>query len=86
MRLSLHCDYTVTMLVREEISDFTCFCERTARIFPEGSRLPGRNTEAGYFNSFTCIQKGSNRISIESYIRTNDEDPCKDDVLRFKAG
>lgn len=78
VRLTLY--YTATMLVREEISDFTVSVNGQP-VFSERIPLTGGETQKLDISiPVTCIQKGNNRITIESYIRTNDEDPCKDDV------
>lgn len=78
VKLTLY--YTVTMLVREEISDFTVSVNGQP-VFSGRIPLTGGETQKLDISiPSACVRKGSNQISIEAYIRTNDEDPCKDDV------
>lgn len=78
VKLTLY--YTATMLVREEISDFTVSVNGQP-VFSGRVPLTGGETQRVDISiPSACIREGSNQISIESYIRTNDEDPCKDDV------
>lgn len=72
--------YTATSMIREEISDFTVYLN-SQPIY--SGRIPlsyGEVQSLDIIINPEYLQEGSNTIQIESYIRTNDEDACKDDV------
>lgn len=77
-RLTLY--YTSTMLVREEISDFTISVNGRPVYSEKIEVTSGEIQKVTIPIPVDCIQEGFNQISIQSYIRTNEEDPCKDDV------
>lgn len=76
----LHLYYTSTMLVLEEISDFTVSINGRP-VYSEKISITNGEIQSVVIPIPTeCIREGINQISIESYIRTNEEDPCRDDV------
>lgn len=77
-RLTLY--YTVTTLVREEVSDFTVILNDQP-IYSQ--RLPlteGETQKLTISLPERLISEGTNSVRIEAYIRTNEDDPCENDI------
>lgn len=72
--------YNATMLVREEISDFTVSLNGQPVYSAKVPLTAGETQKLEIPLPADCLQEGLNQLTVESYIRTNDEDPCKDDV------
>lgn len=72
--------YTATNLVREEVSDFTVSLNGEP-IYSQNIPLTAGETQKITISlPQRLIKQGSNSIRVESYIRTNEDDPCVDDV------
>lgn len=72
--------YTVTTLVREEVSDFTVSLNGTPVFSQKIPLTAGETQEFTISLPKRLIKEGANSIRIESYIRTNETDPCEDDI------
>lgn len=78
--VSLTLFYTATTLVREEVSDFTVSLNGEPVYSQKLPLTAGETQKLTITLPKRLIKEGVNSIRIESYIRTNEDDPCADDI------
>lgn len=72
--------FTATELVREDISDYTVYINEQPIYSARIPKTYGQTQKAEIVIPADAIIEGINSVSITSYVRTNDEDACKDDI------
>lgn len=72
--------YTATTLVRQEVSDFTVSLNGEPIYSQKVPLTAGETQELTITLPQRLLTQGANSIRVESYIRTNDDDPCEDDI------
>lgn len=72
--------YTASNLVREEVSDFTVSLNGEPIYSQKVPLTAGETQKLTITLPTRLVKNGINTVRIESYIRTNDEDPCEDDI------
>lgn len=72
--------YTATTLVREDVSDFTVSLNGEPVYSQKLPLTAGETQKLTITLPKRLIKEGANSIRIESYIRTNEDDPCADDI------
>lgn len=72
--------YTSTTLVREEISDFTVMLNGEPIYSQKVPLTTGETKKLTIILPERLLREGVNSVRVESYIRTNEDDPCVDDI------
>ncbi|WMC93724.1 cellulose biosynthesis cyclic di-GMP-binding regulatory protein BcsB [Kineothrix sp. MB12-C1] len=72
--------YTATTLVRQEVSDFTVSLNSEPIYSQKIPLTAGETQELTITLPKRLLTEGANSIRMESYIRTNENDPCEDDI------
>ena len=74
--------YTSTQLIRPEVSDFTISLNGTRFYSQRISESNGEVQKVTFQIPAYLVKTGVNALTFESYIRTNEDDLCADDVSK----